>query len=278
MTSPWWRWRPSPRSTRAAPARARGSRSPVSARRRSGPSGPKRLLLGGGGDAALFAEAARVVSEGLGARQRPPRLGGLPPRSRRSADTPRAGPRLGARGTRSRVRPTRVVRVTVNGETYERLVEVRKSLADFLRQDLELTGTHLGCEHGVCRRLHRPPRRPARALVPALRRPARRRRAPDCRGARPGRRAPPDPGSLPGQLRAPVRLLHAGVSPDRLRPAATRSDPSREEIRRELAGNICRCTGYHAIVDAVEDAAARRAERPGDGEPESDSRRRWASR
>ena len=48
------------------------------------------------------------------------------------------------------MRPTRVVRVTVNGETYERLVEVRKSLADFLRQDLELTGTHLGCEHGVC--------------------------------------------------------------------------------------------------------------------------------
>ena len=46
--------------------------------------------------------------------------------------------------------PARVVRVTVNGETHERLVEVRKSLADFLRQDLELTGTHLGCEHGVC--------------------------------------------------------------------------------------------------------------------------------
>ena len=108
------------------------------------------LLLGGGGDAALFAEAARVVSEGLEPGQRPPRLGGLPPRSRRSADPPRAGPRLGARGTTGRVRPTRVVRVTVNGETYERLVEVRKSLADFLRQDLELTGTHLGCEHGVC--------------------------------------------------------------------------------------------------------------------------------
>ena len=44
----------------------------------------------------------------------------------------------------------RVVRLTVNGEPAERLVEPRKTLADFLRQDLELTGTHLGCEHGVC--------------------------------------------------------------------------------------------------------------------------------
>src|SRR3989441_12826113 len=44
----------------------------------------------------------------------------------------------------------RVVRLTVNGEPAERLVEPRKTLADFLREDLELTGTHLGCEHGVC--------------------------------------------------------------------------------------------------------------------------------
>src|SRR5438552_18567069 len=44
----------------------------------------------------------------------------------------------------------RVVRLTVNGEPVEQLVEPRKTLADFLRQDLELTGTHLGCEHGVC--------------------------------------------------------------------------------------------------------------------------------
>jgi carbon-monoxide dehydrogenase small subunit len=44
----------------------------------------------------------------------------------------------------------RSIRVTVNGRTYERTVEVRKTLADFLRDDLDLTGTHLGCEHGVC--------------------------------------------------------------------------------------------------------------------------------
>jgi len=44
----------------------------------------------------------------------------------------------------------RAIRVTVNGRPYERTVEVRRTLADFLRDDLDLTGTHLGCEHGVC--------------------------------------------------------------------------------------------------------------------------------
>ena len=44
----------------------------------------------------------------------------------------------------------RVIRVTVNGRVHEKTVEVRKTLADFLREDLDLTGTHLGCEHGVC--------------------------------------------------------------------------------------------------------------------------------
>ena len=45
---------------------------------------------------------------------------------------------------------TKTIRVTVNGQTHERAVEVRATLADFLREDLELTGTHVGCEHGVC--------------------------------------------------------------------------------------------------------------------------------
>ena len=44
----------------------------------------------------------------------------------------------------------RNVKLTVNGHEYESIVEVRKTLADFLRENLQLTGTHLGCEHGVC--------------------------------------------------------------------------------------------------------------------------------
>ena len=153
------------------------------------------------------------------------------------------------------MRPTRVVRVTVNGETYERLVEVRKSLADFLRQDLELTGTHLGCEHGVCSActvlLDGQPVRSCLLFAVQL------------DGAElqtveglaqdavlhPIQEAFQDNFALQCGYCTPGFLLTAY---DLLRRARIRA------ARRsaELAGNICRCTGYHAIVDAVEDAAA----------------------
>jgi carbon-monoxide dehydrogenase small subunit len=153
--------------------------------------------------------------------------------------------------------PTRVVRVTVNGETYERLVEVRKSLADFLRQDLELTGTHLGCEHGVCGActvlLDGQPVRSCLLFavqldgaelqtVEGLARDG---------ALHPIQEAFRDNFALQCGYCTPGFLLTVY---DLLRRAP---NASREEIRRELAGNICRCTGYHAIVDAVEDAAAR---------------------
>jgi len=64
---------------------------------------------------------------------------------------------------------TRKVSVSVNGQRYEREVEVRLTLADFLRHELGLTGTHLGCEHGVCGRVHGAVRRSFRALVPDAR-------------------------------------------------------------------------------------------------------------
>jgi carbon-monoxide dehydrogenase small subunit len=155
------------------------------------------------------------------------------------------------------VTPARVVRVTVNGETHERLVEVRKSLADFLRQDLELTGTHLGCEHGVCGActvlLDGQPVRSCLLFavqvdgaelqtVEGLARDG---------VLHPIQEAFRDRFALQCGYCTPGFLLTAY---DLLRRAP---DPGREEIRRELAGNICRCTGYHAIVDAVEDAAAR---------------------
>src|SRR3989337_3010295 len=70
-----------------------------------------------------------------------------------SSDRVRATPaRVPARRKRRLREPQSAltIRFTVNGETVERTVEVRKTLADFLREDLGLTGTHLGCEHGVC--------------------------------------------------------------------------------------------------------------------------------
>ena len=151
----------------------------------------------------------------------------------------------------------RVVRLTVNGEPAERLVEPRKSLADFLRQDLELTGTHLGCEHGVCGActvlLEGKPVRSC--LLFAVQLDGAEVRTVEWL-ARDGALHPIQAAfhehfalqcgyCTPGILMTVHDLLQRSPS------------PSREEIRRELAGNICRCTGYQAIVDAVEDAAAR---------------------
>jgi carbon-monoxide dehydrogenase small subunit len=150
--------------------------------------------------------------------------------------------------------------VTVNGRTYERTVPVRLSLADFLRDHLHLTGTHLGCEHGVC----------GACTVSVNGRSAR-----SClmlavqadggdvltiEGLRQedGTRHPIQQLFLenfalqcgyctPGMLITALELLHDNPK------------PTEAEVREALSGNICRCSGYQAIVDAVLDAARKGA-------------------
>jgi aerobic-type carbon monoxide dehydrogenase small subunit (CoxS/CutS family) len=150
----------------------------------------------------------------------------------------------------------RPVAVTVNGRHYERSVEPRLLLSDFLRRDLGLTGTHVGCEHGVCGACTvlfdgEPVRSCLLLAVQA-----------------------------DGHELATVEGLAPG--PDRLHPLqeafwechalqcgfctpgflmtlvpflAENPDPSEDEIRHALSGNLCRCTGYQHIVDAVLRAA-----------------------
>jgi len=144
------------------------------------------------------------------------------------------------------------VRLEVNGTPVEREVEARLTLADFLRDDLGLTGTHLGCEHGVCGActvlldgvsvrsciLFAVQASGARvttveALAPApgelhpLQRAFR-----ECHGLQCG-------FCTPGFLLTAFELLQE-----------TR-DPSEGEIRRAISGNLCRCTGYQGIVEAI---------------------------
>jgi len=147
------------------------------------------------------------------------------------------------------------VRMTVNGEPVARRVPARLHLADFLREDLALTGTHLGCEHGACGactvRLNGEIVRGCLTLavqadggtvetvegltasgeIADLQRTFHERNALQCGYC------------TPGMLLAAAELLGR-------EPPATR-----DEIRAHLSGNYCRCTGYHAIVDAVEAAA-----------------------
>ena len=152
----------------------------------------------------------------------------------------------------------RTVRLTVNGRALAGAVEPRTSLADFLRDDLDLTGTHVGCEHGVCGActvlLEGEPVRSCLLLAVQ----ADGRDIMTVEGLayaegelHPIQQAFRDKHALQCGFCTPGILLtaHAYLREHRA--------PSDAEIREMLAGNLCRCTGYHFIVEAV--AAAARA-------------------
>lgn len=150
-----------------------------------------------------------------------------------------------------------LISVTVNGRRYERQVEARLLLSDFLRHELGLTGTHVGCEHGVC----------GACTVLFDAEPAR--------------------SCLLFAVQAnghEITTVEGLGTPDRLHPVQQafwdahaaqcgyctpgflmtltaflrdNPDPSEEEIREAVAGNLCRCTGYQHIVDAARLAAER---------------------
>lgn len=153
----------------------------------------------------------------------------------------------------------RPLSLTVNGETLTCFTEPRETLADFLRRALELTGTHTGCEMGVCGAclvmLDGAPVHACllfavqaegyaietieglttKAAIADLQRAFHERNALQCGFC------------TPGMLVTAQALL------------ARNPQPSRAEIRDALSGNYCRCTGYEAIVDAIETVARRRA-------------------
>lgn len=152
------------------------------------------------------------------------------------------------------------ITVTVNGVTHEREVEPRRLLSDFLREDLALTGTHVGCEHGVCGvcNILLNGETARSCLVFAV----------QCDGAE--IRTVESLGSIdkmhplqeafwekhglqcgfctPGMLMSAVELLER------------EPNPSLEAIREAISSNYCRCTGYQNIVEAVQHAAAKMQE------------------
>ena len=150
------------------------------------------------------------------------------------------------------------IAVTVNGEEVRERVDARLSLVDFLREALALTGTHIGCEHGLCGACSvRVDGEVVRGCLTL---------AVQCDGARVDTiEGISDSGEIadlqaafekrnalqcgfctPGMLLTAQELLRKG------------SVPSREKIRDHISGNYCRCTGYQAIVDAIEAVAMAR--------------------
>ena len=151
------------------------------------------------------------------------------------------------------------IRLTVNGEAVARAVPARLSLVDFLRDELGLTGTRAGCEHGVCGactvRLDGAIVRACLLFAAQLE----------------GARVDTIEGlSASGEIADLQRMFHernalqcgfctAGMLVTAAELLRRDAPPSRAEIREFLSGNYCRCTGYHAIIDAVETACRRRA-------------------
>ena len=145
------------------------------------------------------------------------------------------------------------ITLTVNGKRYERSVEPRLLLSDFLRHDLGLTGTHVGCEHGVCGActilLDNVAVRSC--LLFAVQANGRELATVEGLDSGPNQMHPLQHGfweahglqcgfCTPGILMSLIPFLHENP------------DPSEKEIRDLLSGNICRCTGYQKIVEAVQ--------------------------
>ena len=153
------------------------------------------------------------------------------------------------------------IALTVNGEPVAAEVKPRLNLVDFLRDDLGLTGTHVGCEHGVCGactgRLDGAIVRACLTLavqadgcaVETIEGLSDSGEIADLQNAFRNRNALQCGYCTPGMLITAQDLLLQKPRPDRA------------EIREHLAGNYCRCTGYHAIIDAVESTARARTER-----------------
>ena len=150
---------------------------------------------------------------------------------------------------------TRKIALTVNGKRYEREIEVRVTLADFLRHQLGLTGTHLGCEHGVCGACTVLIDGASSRSCLMLAVQASGREITTIEGLGNPERLHPIMEAFsemhglqcgfctPGFILSAAEYLREHPAPDR------------ESMRTELSGNICRCTGYVKIFAAVERAA-----------------------
>jgi carbon-monoxide dehydrogenase small subunit len=152
----------------------------------------------------------------------------------------------------------RTIEVIVNGRAYRRATPVRMSLADFLRHELRLTGTHVGCEHGVCGActILLDGRSVRSCLMLAVQ--AHGHELTTIEGVAPApdrlhpiQQAMADEHGLqcgfctPGMVLTLVELLD------------TTPDPGEDDVRLAISGNLCRCTGYDGIVRAALRAAAR---------------------
>ncbi|MBI3964575.1 MAG: (2Fe-2S)-binding protein [Chloroflexi bacterium] len=151
----------------------------------------------------------------------------------------------------------RIVTLKVNGVEYQGLAEPRKLLVDFIREDCGLTGTHVGCEHGVC----------GACTILIDGEPVRSCILVAVQGE--GHELTTIEGLAKGNELHPVQeafIAHHGLQCGFCTPGFIMSAvaflrdtpaPTEQDVREGLSGNLCRCTGYQSIVESVLDAADR---------------------
>ncbi len=147
--------------------------------------------------------------------------------------------------------------ITVNGKSYGRVVDARLTLADFLRHEINLTGTHLGCEHGVCGActVLVDGRSVRSCLMFAV-------QANGCEVTTVEGLAPDGKLSVLQQAFIDNHGLQCGFCTPGMLITLTellreKPQPSEQDVREAITGNLCRCTGYAGIVKAALDAAQR---------------------
>ena len=147
------------------------------------------------------------------------------------------------------------VRVTVNGQEYEREVEVRRLLADFIRHDLGLTATHLGCEHGVCGActIIMDGESVRSCLLFAVQ--ADGAEIQTLEGLANGDEMHPLQQSFWDHHALQCGFCTSGFLMSAVDLLQKNPNPSEDEIRHGLSGNLCRCTGYANIIKAVKAVA-----------------------
>jgi carbon-monoxide dehydrogenase small subunit len=148
----------------------------------------------------------------------------------------------------------RAISCGINGRAVDARVEVRRTLSDFIRDDVGLTGTHLGCEHGVCGActVILDGRAVRSCLMLAV----------QADGAEIGTIEGLADGDALHPIQQAMHECHGfqcafcapGFLMTTLALLESNPEPTRDEIRAELSGNLCRCTGYHTILDGVERA------------------------
>jgi carbon-monoxide dehydrogenase small subunit len=150
------------------------------------------------------------------------------------------------------------IEATLNGKPLKRRVKARQHLADFLRQELELTGTHLGCEHGICGACTvMIDGRTARGCL-TLAAQISGKVVDTIEGLNENGKLAELQAEFIARNAAQCGFCSSGMLLTAYELVSSGEPASRAVIREYISGNMCRCTGYHAIVDAIQAVIAKR--------------------